>query len=263
VKEVLNSGLSVITKENAANVTFFINMQWTSPVFSDVRFRKALNLAIDKESIIKNLFAGLARPTTTYPGTIWERVGAPKLKPYPYDPQEAKRLIKEGGWEGHEFTLMSYAREGCPEFPLVVEAIAGYWQQIGLKPRIRMSEWTTWRNIIREQKTQNTIHGVTVTTNPELGGLLTNWSEKYNFKSKLCIANVPELTEKVGRIEKSLDLVEIQKLGVEIYRSAHDNYFMISICEIPDMIATTKRIPKWDLGDRRNDRNYYDLIKQR
>ena len=134
----------------AAVVVFHPNMQWTSPVFSDIRFRKALNLAIDKEAIIKQLFAGLAKPIATYPGSNISAVGGdPTLKPYPYDPQEARRLIKEGGWEGYEFTLMSYARAGCPEFPQVVEAIAGYWEKIGLKPKIRMTEWAVWRKAWR------------------------------------------------------------------------------------------------------------------
>ena len=74
--------------------------------------------------------------------------GDPTLKPYPYDPQEARRLIKEGGWEGYEFTLISYDRPGCPEFPQVVEALAGYWQKIGLKPKIRITEYAVWRECL-------------------------------------------------------------------------------------------------------------------
>ena len=102
------------------------NMQWTSPAFSDVRFRKALNLAIDKEAIMKHLFAGMAKPIATYPGSSVTAIGCdPKLKPYPYDPQEARRLIKEGGWEGYEFTLVSYDRAGCPEFPRRRRGLSG------------------------------------------------------------------------------------------------------------------------------------------
>jgi hypothetical protein len=38
---------------------------------------------------------------------------------------------------------------------------------------------------------------------------------------------------------------------------------LVSLCEISDIVATTKRIPKWDLGRRRNEVNYNDLIRQR
>jgi dipeptide transport system substrate-binding protein len=142
VKGALNAGLNVVTKESAAIIVFQPNMQWTSPAFSDIRFRKALNLAIDKEAIIKQIFAGLGKSVAAWPGpSIAVFGGDLTLKPYPYDPQEARRLVKEGGWEGHEFNVMSFSRAGCPELPLIIETIAGYWEKVGLKPKIRMTEW--------------------------------------------------------------------------------------------------------------------------
>jgi len=82
VKKMLDAGLKVITKENAAVINFNANMIWTNPVFQDVRFRKALDLAIDKDSIIKHIFAGLAKRYAVYPGRNAFACGAdPALKP--------------------------------------------------------------------------------------------------------------------------------------------------------------------------------------
>ncbi len=263
VKEVLDAGLNVITKETSLVLIFHPNMQWTSPVFSDVRFRKALNLAIDKEAIIKQIFAGLAKPIATYPGSSISAVGGdPTLKPYPYDPQEARRLIKESGWEGHEFTLVSYPRPGCPEFQKVVEALAGYWGKIGLKPKILMTEYATWRVAWQERKTQNSIHGYEGSFSPDISLLLMQFFEKWYVKNGRSTVNIPELNERFERIERSLDITEISKLLAEIYRYAYDQYLMAPICEIPVKIAATKRIPKWNPGLRRMDNNYYDLIRQ-
>ncbi len=264
VKEALNVGLNVTTKESTAVVVLHPNMQWTSPAFSDIRFRKALNLAIDKEAIIKQLFAGMAKPIAGYPGpTIFAVGGDTTLKPYSYNPQETRRLIKEGGWEGNEFTLISYDRPGCPEFPLVVEAIAGYWQKAGLNPKIRISEWGVWRKAWAERKTQNTVHGYEDVTRVTAYGILSKFVEKWHFahKSGRSTVNIPELNARFERIEKSLDIDEISKLLSEIYRYAYDSYLMIPICEIPDKIATTKKVPQWEPGFR-NDRNYYELIRQ-
>ncbi len=264
VKDAVNSGLNVITKENGAAVVFHANMQWTSPAFSDIRFRKALNLAVDRDAIIKQIFSGLANPLAAYPGGTIAAVGGDlKLKPYPYDPQEARRLIKEGGWEGFEFSLISYPRPGCPEFPLVVEAMAGYWQKIGLKPNIKMTEYAVWREAWAKRKTQGTVHGYEDATVPTANMLFQKFVEKwyYPHKSGRSAVNIPELNAKFEKIDKSMDTAEISKLMSEIYRFAYDNYLMVTICEIPEKLATTQRIPKWNPGVR-NDRNYIGLIKQ-
>ncbi len=263
VKDAMDAGLNILTKETGGVLVFHTNMQWTSPAFSDIRFRKALNFALDKEAIIKQIFSGMAKPLGGYPGSAVSAVGGdPALKPYPYDPQEARRLIKEGGWEGYEFSLISYDRPGCPEFHLVVEALAGFWQKVGLKPKIVMSEWSTWRERWRDRKTQNSVHGYEGTTNPDAGMLLIKFQEKWSFKNPRSTANLPELNQRFERIEKSMDPAEISRLMAEIYRIAYDQYLMIPICEYPHKIATTKRIPKWDPG-LLNDRNYYALIRQR
>ena len=71
--------------------------------------------------------------------------------------------------------------------------------------------------------------------------------------------DIPELNEKFERIEKSVNIAEISKIMAEIYRYTYDQYLMIPICEFPEKIATTKRIPQSNPGFRRTDRNF---IKQ-
>ena len=71
----------------------------------DVRVRKALNLAVDRDRLINEVFQGYAHPVAAlappYSG------GAPDgLEPYPHDPEEAKRLLSEAGWpEGRVLRL--------------------------------------------------------------------------------------------------------------------------------------------------------------
>jgi peptide/nickel transport system substrate-binding protein len=263
VKDAQNAGLNVLHKGSDSIVVLHANMQWTSPVFSDVRFRKALNLAIDKEAIIKQLLAGLAEPVAGWPGSNISVVGGDTtLKPYPYNPQEARRLIKEGGWEGYEFALISYDRTGFPEFPKIIEAVAGYWEKVGLKPKIRISEWGMWRKTWEDRKTQNTVHGYDDTTNPDIASIYTKMMQKWYFKEVRCTVNIPELNERFERMTKSLDVAEISKLMAEVYRYAYDQHLMVTLCEISDLLVTAKRVPKWNLGRRRLDVNYFDLIRQ-
>ena len=148
---------------------------------------------------------------------------------------------------------------------MAVEAVAGYWEKVGLKPKIRMTEWAVVSKAWSSRKTQNIIFGYDDATNRDVFTQLGKFNDKwnYNFKSQRSTVNIPEINERFLKIDKSLDLSEISKLMAEIYRIAYDQYLMVPICEFPDIVATTKRVPKWDLGLRRLDINYYDLIRQR
>lgn len=65
--------------------------------FDDVRVRKAINYAIDKQEIIDGVYLGLGiNIASPYkPGTRWSN---PALTPYPYNPEKAKALLKEAGF---------------------------------------------------------------------------------------------------------------------------------------------------------------------
>src|SRR4029434_200075 len=64
--------------------------------FDDKRVRQALNYAVNKDAIVRDVLKGTGSLSRgpVLPAT-W---GAdPGLKPYPYDPERAKKLLGEGG----------------------------------------------------------------------------------------------------------------------------------------------------------------------
>ena len=73
------------------------NQAGRSPAFADPRVRRAMILALDRESFIRSVLGGLARPgaLTYHPDSEWTD---PSVKPWPYDPAEAARLLDEAGW---------------------------------------------------------------------------------------------------------------------------------------------------------------------
>ena len=63
----------------------------------DRRVRQALNYAIDKQAITEVLLGGRAIPAGQ-PAAHYITGYNPELKPYPYDPAQAKRLLAEAGY---------------------------------------------------------------------------------------------------------------------------------------------------------------------
>jgi len=71
------------------------------PLFADVKVRRALGLAIDRETIIDVAYDGFARPSA---GPVLSAMWAfnRDLEPLPFDPATARALLAEAGWEDRD-----------------------------------------------------------------------------------------------------------------------------------------------------------------
>jgi peptide/nickel transport system substrate-binding protein len=238
-------------------------MQWADAAFGDVRFRKALNISIDRDAIIKHLFAGMAKPVDCYLGKdILSCGGDPTLKPYPYAPEEAKKLIKEGGYDGYKFKIASYSRSGLPEYSKLVEAAAGYWQKIGLKPEIVMTDYDAFRKRWESKKSENWVCGFDSASSPGCSEVISRLWKKFHSSENRSVTNLPEIDAMLDKASTSLNPNEVPGIIKKFHQFEYNNYLTIPICNINEDMATTKRIPKWDPGNRRRDRNFIDIIKQ-
>jgi peptide/nickel transport system substrate-binding protein len=125
--------------------------------WKDIRVREAMAIAIDREAIVKAFYKGGAKATAIgwlFPG--WE-----DLPPIPYDPERAKRLLAEAGYP-NGFSLKVIASGAWPpatEMPEVMEALAAYWEEIGLKCKIVPMDKSEILRIGRAGKHVGTVYG--------------------------------------------------------------------------------------------------------
>ena len=263
IKETLDAGLKLVSKKEALSVVFVPTMQWASPVFSDIRFRKALNLAIDKEAIIKYIFLGKATPTTSFVGgAMFGCGGDPTLKPYPYNPEEARRLIRESGYEGHEFDVTSIPRAECVELPQLTEAVVGYWKKIGLRPKINVMELAAFREIWESRKCVNWVYGKDEQATADCAWLITRLQQYFHGSQKRSFTDLPEANAMIKKLLITIDPAEVPRLIREFHRYEYNNYLTIPICDISQEVAANQRIPNWNPGTRPRDKNFNDLIRQ-
>jgi len=132
--------------EQAGPHLWFLILNTKEPPFDDVRMRQAVNYAIDKESLVTDVLQGTA---TVAAGPTPEAFGwayNDALEPYPYDPDRAKELIAEAGYEDGVETVF-YVTEGGSGMLDPVSmgtAIQADLAAVGIDARIETYEWNTF-----------------------------------------------------------------------------------------------------------------------
>ena len=112
--------------------TGYLTMNVTSPPFDNVKVRQAVNMAINKERIVR-LINNRGVPATqalppAMPGFN------PENKGYPHDPEGAKKLLAEAGVP--EITTELYAMNVDPN-PRIAQALQQDLAAVGIKAEIR------------------------------------------------------------------------------------------------------------------------------
>ena len=266
VPDLQARGFNVFVKERGSVMGCYFHQQWEGHPVGDRRVRQAMNLAVNREEIVKFIFAGQAQLMAMYPiGSFAVAAGAdPELQPYPYDPAKAKQLLAEAGYpNGFETTIYSYAREDIPEMTRLVEAIAGYMAKIGVKLNIFSTEYPVARTRRMNGKMPGHISCLGTPNRSQAGDLLTLINTLHHSSSRLTDHKVPELDALIEAAQAADTEAEAKKLLGEIHRWLYNDYATLPIAEasIP-FVADPKKVTKWDLGRTLYDNNDRDLIRR-
>jgi dipeptide transport system substrate-binding protein len=156
-----NPALKLLRQEGL-NVGY-LAMNATRPPFDDVRVRRAINMAIDKASILEAVYqgAGVAAKNPV-PPTLWSYNDA--IADYPYDPAAAQKLLAEAGHgQGIETALwyMPVSRAYNPNAKRVAEMIQTDLAKIGVRVRLVTDEWSAYRKRLQAGEHALALYGWT------------------------------------------------------------------------------------------------------
>lgn len=107
-------------------------------ITKDVRVRKALIMAVDRNAIIKSILGGQAAPISSFQGALSFGYD-PTMKPVPYDPKKARELLKQANIPSGAPVQID-VRNNDATFLEVNQAIASYLRMVGINATIKPYE---------------------------------------------------------------------------------------------------------------------------
>ncbi|MGN0279000.1 MAG: ABC transporter substrate-binding protein [Lachnospiraceae bacterium] len=101
---------------------------------SDARVRQALVYAIDRQQLVDQLLKGNGEVIDGFVSSASPYYDS-SIEPLPYDPEKAKALLEEAGWDGSQ-TLRFYVWSGDTTFVNGAQILAAQWGAVGINVEI-------------------------------------------------------------------------------------------------------------------------------
>jgi peptide/nickel transport system substrate-binding protein len=144
-----NPDLAVIPYWFRTSVAVFWNN--SHPLFADPEVRRALTLAIDRQTIVDTLLAKLGSVSSSpILDIVWAHNR--RLVPWPYDPATSRRLLASHGWRpgsdgllqrnGKHFAFTLETNAGNHLRSAAVEMVQAQLQQVGIQVQLRTAEFS-------------------------------------------------------------------------------------------------------------------------
>tara|TARA_B100000029_G_scaffold101551_1_gene91895 strand:- start:405 stop:2102 length:1698 start_codon:yes stop_codon:yes gene_type:complete len=198
---------------NPDNAWVSSDLDTDSQAWADaVTVRKALNIAIDRQTIVDTLLSGFGKTQSVRDWMGHEARANPEWE-YEYDPDLAKQMLADAGYpDGFSITLTPAIR-GAPAEVEACEAVAQYWEAIGVDVSLQHVPYATIRpELITRKYNGATCHTVGVRLSPIIGA--SNYQTKSTFSYG---THHPWMEENIGATSVEVDPVKIQEGERKIY----------------------------------------------
>ncbi len=210
-----------------------------------MKVRLALNLAVNKQSIIDNLWVGMGRQT---PFSYWyfpfHRGYSTDWKIPPYDPARAKQLLAEAGVaNGFDIRANPMVFSYAPDGPDVMEAVAQDWERIGIKVKRVPEDYGSWIGKFRARKTAQTawVYGAPPFDEPS-----PNWVNTINSKGAFeLLAENEDYDRLLANVRAELDTDKRAQLTHELGQKLYDDHRGVMLGMKTSTWATSKKVGNW------------------
>ena len=238
--------------EQAGPHLWFLILNAKDGPFANKEVRQAVNYAVNKQALVDNVLQGTATVASgpTPPAFNWAYDET--LDPYPYDPDKARQMIKDAGFEGAEVTfLVTEGGSGMLDPIPMGTAIQADLEAVGLKVKIETYEWNTFLGIVNPglEGKGDMAEMAWMTNDPDTLPFLAlrteAWPDKGGFNSGYY--SNPKVDELLEAARKSTDQAERASLYKQMQEIVYDDAPWLFVANWKQNAVTTSRVKNFAL----------------
>lgn len=239
-----------LLRQEGLNVGY-IALNNTKPPLGDVRVRRAINMAIDKATLVQAVYGLTGVPAKNpLPPTLWSYNDA--VTAYPYDPGAAQQLMLAAGLDkGFDVDLwyLPVTRAYNPDSKRIAQMVSDDLSRIGIRTHLVTAPWGEYRDKVLAGETPMAFYGWTSDNgDPDnfLGILLgCHDGQPYaNNIAKWCDAEFDDL---VTKAKLTADRATREELYRRAQTIAHDRAPWVPIAHGVVLSATRKSVHGFEL----------------
>jgi peptide/nickel transport system substrate-binding protein len=209
-------------------------------ITADPEVRKALNLAVDKEAIVEQVYGGYA---AVDPGQLLSEsiVGFNEdLEAYAYDPDEAKSMIEEAGVAGETITLVGESSGRWLNDRELVEAVASYWTEAGVTVDLQTPGFDEYLDVLFDREAR--ADAIFVSSSNDLLDADRQLSTFYQAGGVGSSNTDEELSALIDQARAELDPEARTPLYNEAVQLAYDQAYFVWLVNNKDLYGLSERV---------------------
>lgn len=230
---------------------YYIGWNLRNPLFADARVRRALTMLIDREKILKDVYFGLAE-IVTGPFVLHSAYTDAAIKPWPFDPAAAKKLLAEAGWKDEDgdgilekdgkkftFTMLQIATSAIQQkmMPIIKETLAA----AGIDMKIQNVEWSVYVQRLEEQSFEACSLGWTAPFDPDPYQIWHSSQADLKGSSNHIGFKNAEADRIIEELRTTFDMKKRVELAHRFCRLLHEEQPYTFLFSPYDLVAISKR----------------------
>lgn len=207
-----------------SNRVVFLGMNVKNPVLANLKLRQAMDHAIDRNAISKQLLRGLGDPAGQIIAPVTFGFDQSR-QPTPYDVAKARQLVKDSGYKG-EVIPLSYANNRFAFADEVAQAIAGYLGAVGINVKLDSQAFNSWLPVWLEKK----LLGLYIMSyGPSIMDAELALSTLYESGTGRGYWDSEEMDKLIAQQRAETDPARRQKIIADIWRVSQENMVLAPI----------------------------------